>query len=155
MIPYTSCRGIAWGRSHENQGAMLREFKAPSSWPERSWLRIRWRVSEHMSTTTDLEKTTHNPRFIMIVRSLWPWCKSSATGPGLFNVQVMVFAKVQPHVAKVETFKAIALFVLYIGLGLEGKRGKKNGLPSPRAEEGQENIETVHEPEPIQTVGSL
>ena len=32
---------------------------------------------------------------------------------------------------------------------------KKNGLPSPRAEAGQENIETVHEPKPIQTAGSL
>ena len=35
------------------------------------------------------------------------------------------------------------------------KRQKINGLPSPRAEAGQENIETVHEPKPIQTAGSL
>ena len=31
---------------------------------------------------------------------------------------------------------------------------KKRGLPSPRAEAGQENIETVHEPKPIQTTSS-
>ena len=31
---------------------------------------------------------------------------------------------------------------------------KKGGLPSPRAEAGQENIETVHEPKPIQTTSS-
>ena len=34
------------------------------------------------------------------------------------------------------------------------KRQKINGLLSPRAEAGQENIETVHEPKPIQTAGS-
>ena len=30
----------------------------------------------------------------------------------------------------------------------------KKGPPSPRAGAGQENIETVHEPKPIQTAGS-
>ena len=34
------------------------------------------------------------------------------------------------------------------------KRQKINGLLSPRAEAGQENIETVHEPKPIQTASS-
>ena len=32
---------------------------------------------------------------------------------------------------------------------------KKKGLPSPRAEAGQGNIERVHEPKPIQTTGPL
>jgi hypothetical protein len=31
---------------------------------------------------------------------------------------------------------------------------KKNGLPSPRAKAEQENIETVHEPKPVQAAGS-
>ena len=34
------------------------------------------------------------------------------------------------------------------------KRQKISGLPSPRAEAGQGNIETVHEPKPIQTAGA-
>ena len=42
-----------------------------------------------------------------------------------------------------------------LGLGLgQCKSEKKKGLPSPRAEAGQENIETVHEPKPIQTTSS-
>ena len=39
-------------------------------------------------------------------------------------------------------------------LGLAPCTVKKKGLPSPRAEAGQGNIETVHEPKPIQTAGS-
>ena len=38
-----------------------------------------------------------------------------------------------------------------LGLGLGRPRDIKNSPPSPRAEAGQENIETVHEPKPIQT----
>jgi hypothetical protein len=38
-----------------------------------------------------------------------------------------------------------------IGLGLEHVNNKKGGPPSPRAGVGQENIATVHEPEPTQT----
>ena len=50
----------------------------------------------------------------------------------------------------------IILQTTTLGLGLGGRNDqKKNGLPSPRAEAGQENIETVHEPKPIQTAGSL
>lgn len=45
--------------------------------------------------------------------------------------------------------------VMYIRLGLGRISDKKKGLPSPRAEAGQENIETVHEPKPIQTEDSL
>ena len=41
-----------------------------------------------------------------------------------------------------------------IRLGLAPGIDNKNGPPSPRAEAGQENIETVHEPKPIQTAGS-
>jgi hypothetical protein len=40
------------------------------------------------------------------------------------------------------------------GLGLEHANNKKWGPPSPRAEVGQENIATVHEPEPTQTTSS-
>ena len=42
---------------------------------------------------------------------------------------------------------------LDMGLGLGPRRDKRNGPPSPRAEAGQENIGTVHEPKPIQTAG--
>jgi hypothetical protein len=41
-----------------------------------------------------------------------------------------------------------------IGLGLEHANNKKGGPPSPRAGVGQENIATVHEPEPTQTESS-
>ena len=41
------------------------------------------------------------------------------------------------------------------GVRVRSFRTDKKGLPSPRAEAGQENIETVHEPKPIQTAGSL
>ena len=34
---------------------------------------------------------------------------------------------------------------MLLGLGLNPKKGKKKSPPSPRAEVGQENIETVHE----------
>ena len=44
--------------------------------------------------------------------------------------------------------------VLLLGLGLEQRKNIKKGLPSPRAGAGQENIETVHEPKPIQTTSS-
>lgn len=37
-----------------------------------------------------------------------------------------------------------------MGLGLGLRTDKKRGPPSPRAGTGQGNIETVHEPEPIQ-----
>jgi hypothetical protein len=38
-----------------------------------------------------------------------------------------------------------------MGLGLAPSRGEKNGPSSPKAGTGQGNIETVHEPKPIQT----
>ncbi len=44
--------------------------------------------------------------------------------------------------------------LLPLRLGLEHCKNIKKGLPSPRAEAGQENIETVHEPKPIQTTSS-
>ena len=44
------------------------------------------------------------------------------------------------------------LFTLRLGLGQ--RKNIKKGLPSPRAGAGQENIETVHEPKPIQTTRS-
>ncbi len=48
-------------------------------------------------------------------------------------------------------------YTLYsaLRLGLGQCRDKNKGLPSPRAEAGQENIETVHNPEAIQTASSL
>ena len=50
----------------------------------------------------------------------------------------------------------IRLFYLCLGLGLEKiKDEKKIACPARVAEAGQENIETVHEPEPIQTTDSL
>jgi hypothetical protein len=42
-----------------------------------------------------------------------------------------------------------------IGLGLEPQKGKKEACPARVAEAGQENIETVHEPEPIQAADTL
>ena len=48
------------------------------------------------------------------------------------------------------------LFIFVLGLGLEKiKDEKKIACPARVAEAGQENIETVHEPEPIQTTDSL
>jgi hypothetical protein len=48
------------------------------------------------------------------------------------------------------------IFGKFLGLGLGLITGqKKRGLPSPRAEAGQGNIERVHEPKPIQTIGLL
>jgi len=48
------------------------------------------------------------------------------------------------------------IFRSFLGLGLGLIIGqKKRGLPSPRAEAGQGNIERVHEPKPIQTTDLL
>ena len=44
--------------------------------------------------------------------------------------------------------------VFALGLGLAQRKSTKKGPPSPRAGVGQENIETVHEPKPIQTTSS-
>jgi len=48
------------------------------------------------------------------------------------------------------------LFWSMLGLGLGASRvEKKTACPARVAVAGQENIETVHEPEPIQTVVTL
>ena len=49
----------------------------------------------------------------------------------------------------------VDIFGNSLGLGLGLITDQKKGLPSPRAEAGQGNIERVHEPEPIQITGLL
>ena len=43
----------------------------------------------------------------------------------------------------------------YIRLGLGGEKDEKRAHPARVAKVGQENIETVHEPEPIQAADTL
>jgi hypothetical protein len=50
--------------------------------------------------------------------------------------------------------KKHVIFYRETGLGLGQCTSKKWGPPSPRAGVGQENIATVHEPEPTQTASS-
>ena len=52
------------------------------------------------------------------------------------------------------TRNKISTGLFTLGLGLAQRKNIKKGLPSPRAGAGQENIETVHEPKPIQTTRS-
>ena len=49
------------------------------------------------------------------------------------------------------------LFFRVLGLGLAPRKGekKKGACPARVAEAGQENIETVHEPKPIQAADTL
>ena len=48
------------------------------------------------------------------------------------------------------------LFYSALGLGLAPRKGEKKGAcPARVAEAGQENIETVHEPKPIQAADTL
>jgi hypothetical protein len=47
------------------------------------------------------------------------------------------------------------LFYSVLGLGLARRKGKKRACPARVAEAGQENIETVHEPKPIQAADTL
>jgi hypothetical protein len=51
-------------------------------------------------------------------------------------------------------YKLIMYIALGLGLG-RIKIEKKEACPARVAKAGQENIETVHEPEPIQTIGTL
>lgn len=44
---------------------------------------------------------------------------------------------------------------MLVGLGLELPTGKRKACPARVAEAGQGNIETVHEPKPIQAAGTL
>ena len=47
------------------------------------------------------------------------------------------------------------LSVHILRLGLGPQNGRKKACPARVAEAGQENIETVHEPKPIQAVNTL
>ena len=70
------------------------------------------------------------------------------------TLRLKVLVQVRKHaVLKKQSMECIASCTL--GLGLGPISDKKDGLPSPRAEAGQENIETVHDPEAIQTADSL
>ena len=71
------------------------------------------------------------------------------------TLRLKVLVQVRKHaVQKKQSIGCIASCTLGLGLGPISDK-KEDGLPSPRAEAGQENIETVHEPKPIQTAGSL
>ena len=71
------------------------------------------------------------------------------------TLRLKVVVQVRKHaVQKKQSTGCIASCTLGLGLGQINDK-KEDGLPSPRAEAGQENIETVHEPKPIQTAGSL
>jgi hypothetical protein len=47
------------------------------------------------------------------------------------------------------------LFYHIIGLGLAPRKDERKACPARVAEAGQENIETVHEPKPIQAADTL
>ena len=71
-----------------------------------------------------------------------------------YPVQVVARGEVEGWASRVRL--QIDIFGNVLGLGLGIITGqKKKGLPSPRAEAGQGNIERVHEPEPIQITGPL